>query len=601
MKKLCALAVLVGVTSCYSGTVERIPAPPQARADNKLSVSGNFCTTDPDDLLFPVKILFAIDTSQSMGVTDPNLTRLDAVLQVIDATLNTPGVEIAIEIFGASTAVVTTHCDDYVTRANCVTGFAPPDQALAAAGQVAQQGGTTDFTLAMQTVVGTLASDMALSDPKALQQSRYVVIFLSDGIPDTDSTFNVNELCGNPPVDPNSEAAEWANTGKPPADPVQVLGDMDLLIGEMRDLARQFDVRELSVNTAFTAAADTDTFIKTCGANMMRGMAKAGNGTFRDFSSGEAINFLFVDFTSFKRVFAMKNFTASNINARPFSAALGVGVRVDSDDPTLAKGIVDSDGDGLADEVENLIGTDPFLQDTDNDGFSDLLEHSLSQSGFDPLDPTDADCKGDNDRFDDDGDGLRNCEEIFFGTNSRLYDSDNDGFGDGIEVLYGSNPGLPDTLLDIDFDGVGNAAEMRAHSRVDRDDVSDLSENAYIYKVRETGIEGSTICYDFNVKNIALATTLGAQKLPDAPNGTTPAAGLGGGDMLPSENRILFEVTESPFDSPSERGISRVACARARFDADKRLKEPANGEMILPREAFKPADEFNPAVDCVDP
>ena len=64
----------------------------------------------------------------------------------------------------------------------------------------------------------------------------------------------------------------------------------------------------------------------------------------------------------------------------------------------------------------------------------------------------------------------RDCEELFSGTKAKTYDSDNDGFGDGIEVLYGSNPGLPDTLLDIDFDGVGNAAEMRAHSRVDTDD-----------------------------------------------------------------------------------------------------------------------------------
>jgi hypothetical protein len=60
-------------------------------------------------------------------------------------------------------------------------------------------------------------------------------------------------------------------------------------------------------------------------------------------------------------------------------------------------------------------------------------------------------------------------------------------------------------------------------------------------------------------------------------------------------------VTESPFDAPNEPGIARLACARARFDAQESLKDPANGEITLPRTAFKPATEFDPDLDCVDP
>lgn len=593
---LCTFVVAAG--ACYEGDLEPIPPPDSERADNKLSVSGSFCTTDPDELEFPVKILFMIDTSQSMGVTDPDLTRLDAVLDVIDATLGVPGVEIGILIFGASSVVLTEHCDDYVARTNCIPGFAPPEDALLAAPQVAQAGGTTDFILALETAVGLLATDMGLQSEDDLQNSRYVLLFVSDGIPDTDSRFNVEDTC--------EDAAEWEITGVPPANAVDVVEEVDLLMGQIVELARQFDVRELSFNAAFAALPDTDTVIKACGSTFMRAMSKRGGGAFRDFSSGEAINFLFVDFTSFKRIFSMKNFTATNLNARPFSAALGVDPRVRADDPTLAKGIIDSDGDGLADELENLLGTDAFQQDTDNDGFSDLLEHNLKASGFDALDPTDADCVG-NDRGDIDGDGLRDCEELFSGTKSKTYDSDNDGFGDGIEVLYGSNPGLPDTLLDVDFDGVGNAAEMRAHSRVDTDDVVELSEHAYRYKVSELGIEGSSVCYDFIIDNIALASTHGANNPivfgldPNSGDELVQDPGLGGGEMLDGENRIIIEVSENPFDSPSEPGITRLACARARFNAAARLKDPANGRITLPREAFKPATEFDPAVDCVDP
>src|SRR5439155_11550215 len=45
---------------------------------------------------------------------------------------------------------------------------------------------------------------------------------------------------------------------------------------------------------------------------------------------------------------------------------------------------LDSDGDGLSDAQEILLGTDPFNPDTDGDGFADGVEVA---SGSDPLDP----------------------------------------------------------------------------------------------------------------------------------------------------------------------------------------------------------------------
>ncbi len=46
--------------------------------------------------------------------------------------------------------------------------------------------------------------------------------------------------------------------------------------------------------------------------------------------------------------------------------------------------MLDSDKDGLTDEEEKNIGTDPFNPDTDNDGYSDGFE---VQHGSNPLDP----------------------------------------------------------------------------------------------------------------------------------------------------------------------------------------------------------------------
>lgn len=44
----------------------------------------------------------------------------------------------------------------------------------------------------------------------------------------------------------------------------------------------------------------------------------------------------------------------------------------------------DDDGDGLPDELEATLGTDPLDADTDGDGFGDGVEHV---AGTDPLDP----------------------------------------------------------------------------------------------------------------------------------------------------------------------------------------------------------------------
>ncbi len=105
------------------------------------------------------------------------------------------------------------------------------------------------------------------------------------------------------------------------------------------------------------------------------------------------------------------------------------------------KCVTDSDGDGLDDDYEDLIGTDKTKADTDGDGFSDGEEVA---KGTDPLsasshpqataDDSDGDGLADSDEncaIDTDGDGKNNCQDA---------DSDNDGFSDGEEIARGTNP-----------------------------------------------------------------------------------------------------------------------------------------------------------------
>ena len=119
-------------------------------------------------------------------------------------------------------------------------------------------------------------------------------------------------------------------------------------------------------------------------------------------------------------------------------------VEGDGTQPGTDYEINDSDGDGLSDEYEEGIGTDPFNMDTDGDTLPDGSETDTGEyidvedTGTSPL------------TSDTDNDGLEDDEEIL----CRLYtplggkfcshpldsDSDNDGLTDGDEYyIYATN------------------------------------------------------------------------------------------------------------------------------------------------------------------
>jgi len=261
--------------------------------------------------------------------------------------------------------------------------------------------------------------------------------------------------------------------------------------------------------------------------------------------------------------------------------------------PRNGLSLVDTDGDGLTDDEEYLAGTSPFVADTDGDGFSDLIEVRQTNAGLDPLFSGDGDCRMTTDRLDDDGDGLLNCEERYFGTNSRLIDSDADGFPDDVEIRMGTNPSAADTLTDTDFDGALNGTELAAHTDPLHNDVADFSRIAYrtsLRLLRNDSSQPGRLCYEFSVSNITLV-----------PTGT--ALGLQEGT-----NTILFRVASAPADSPDDYGNHQVACVRPRYSLEPEVKIPSSGQLLLPMTAFKKAwadapdpEVFNADRDCVVP
>jgi len=106
---------------------------------------------------------------------------------------------------------------------------------------------------------------------------------------------------------------------------------------------------------------------------------------------------------------------------------------------------IDDDNDGLSDEEELHIGTDPLNPDTDDDGLSDGAEVNLAAGGNCPS-PLESDS---------DNDSLKDGEEVEIGTDPCNPDTDNDGIPDGDEEEQGTDPLDPDS----DDDGIPDGSD----------------------------------------------------------------------------------------------------------------------------------------------
>jgi len=534
-----ALALAIG---CTDADLESAPVG-SVVLDDKLQVTGQFCTGLPDPAQFPVRILFMSDTSGSMAVSDPTPAmnggpsrRVQAVINTMDKYPPGPAVEYGLITFNSTSSILT-------VGTNNLPGFTS-DQAsiLSALGQFEVYTGQTDFDGALAKAYQMLQADMDQLDSTAKSRARYEIIFMSDGAPDPD------------------------NTGPGESLPDDVRTDVQNIVG----LQTTQQLGLVSLNTVYINAAMTPAEEVFQASTLMSAMASLGNGTFRQVNSNQDINLFYIDFTSVVRTYALKSFVVSNTTEHAVAAPAGAAIG------TIPG--VDTDGDGLTDDLETLIGTSPLLTDTDGDGFSDFLEYQLRNSGFDPLYPDDADCVQTTDKEDADGDGLLNCEERYVGTSLQLADTDADGYSDDIEYHNGTNPIVADARGDLDFDSAPNGFELSNHTDPLRDDVADFSQIAYRYDVQALNAAsggadagaGQT-CYQFTVDNITLA-----------PTASTVPGTLAGGT-----NTVLLHVISTTSDNPNDPGTQQIACIRPRYQQSPQVKSPLSGSMNVPQDAFK--------------
>ena len=138
----------------------------------------------------------------------------------------------------------------------------------------------------------------------------------------------------------------------------------------------------------------------------------------------------------------------------------------------------DSDNDGIADDLEDILGLSKSKDDSDGDGIPDKVEINM----YPYADPTKYDTAGDgiaDIKKDFDEDKLTTEEELELGTDPIKADTDDDGLNDYDEVyVYKTNP----TVADTDGDGINDGDEISLGSDplkadTDGNGISDNEEN----------------------------------------------------------------------------------------------------------------------------
>ncbi|MBN2529315.1 MAG: VWA domain-containing protein [Deltaproteobacteria bacterium] len=641
LRLMLAYGVAALVFSCTDSSLELLPPPPPPIPDNKLLLSGTICTQNPEELIFPARVVFLVDCSESMDVTDPpdpvtgETGRERAVREAAVELLGSGGdVKVSVVRFSSESQPLTAQLDplpgSYFTN-NLET-------VLANLPRLSQTDRTTNYIQALAEVYSEIRHELINAEQESLALSSYQVVLVSDGIPDVDS--------GDAAISSTDNVLESVEA--------------------IMELGRLFHINRIGVNTALLSSGNV--LVDEVAEDLLSAMAERGAGTFRSFASGGELNFLGLELTSMKRMFTLKTLVAQNINS--------VSRRADM--------LPDSDGDGVDDMTEILSASNPFMADSDGDGCRDGVEYRFRLSGMDPLDPNDCDCfvpdycfdedqngicdnsctdsdgngqcdcadanadafcddnptvacvdaehdgicecvdenldhicdlvcldanldgfcdcidVDKNGRCDDinyndfDGDGLFNCEEIYAGTNRRGPDSDGDGLVDFLEFRFGTKPDEADDEEDMDWDVVTNGEEVRTATDPLNKITTGRGKQAYRYNVKEIDGTQTQTCYSFEVSNITLTEVI---KAPAERLSSGPA-----GQGYSSYNRILLFAGEVPFDDPQSYARFRVACVEARFTAKGNFKEPPSGRVVgLAPRHFHLLTEFNPDEHCIGP
>ena len=162
-----------------------------------------------------------------------------------------------------------------------------------------------------------------------------------------------------------------------------------------------------------------------------------------------------------------------------------------SDNETELDLTTDTDGDGVSDDVEELVGCDPNKTDSDDDGLTDYEE--LFVTNTDATNRTSVEAGVTDADADSDGDGISNREEMDAGANPLNTDTDRDGISDYDEKnTYGTGIALPDS----DGDGIEDGEELALGLNPLNTNTNGVADNEYL--IQQTVSPDSEVLEEVN-------------------------------------------------------------------------------------------------------
>ncbi len=616
MAMVCSLAGALGCTEALL----QPEAVKESTLDDRLAIRGKVCTAAPDPTGFPVKIVFLIDKSGSMCVSDgPGSQNSGGFCETVGAAYSAKGITEPGRVRAMRTLL-----DRFSKQSNVSVALVPFESKISSDKPKAEGflpangfndqdlrnlqadlGKGTDYQGALAHAQNRIENDikaqMARGGRAQLPRTKYVVILLTDGTPyprctsnDADANPSVYSSPDRPEGIWRDNPASFCNASNTEETIPEFRGGTDRnqnyqifdAADRLMSLREKYNVGDIRLHTILLFNQDA---VQLCGqiclTDLYNGMptpeaarqvakwtltelaTKHGGGTFQEFTDMATIELGSLDYSSLASRFVQKTLLVSNVHAAP-----------DLDGP-----VVDSDGDNVIDDQDaaKVLGTSQLNIDTDGDGFPDAFELSHKQQGFDALTVDPRGCKNGTtfqakySCADTDGDGVSQAMEVYLGTDPILPDTDADGMLDGLEARLGLDPLVPNNrLLDRDLDGIPDVLEVLAHTNPVLDDRAVHARDSYRYQVTGVAQENGSMCYDYLVSNIRLVT-------PDAANGQH------------GYNFITLTFAEAPEGGVSrDYGAWKQACVYAQF-APPSVRMPEGPEITLEPGDFRRLDSIN--------
>lgn len=469
----------------------------------RYSVGDVFCTPPSLEVTIPFKLLIIIDYSGSMDQADPQQLRIRAVQALVNQYANDPAVHFGFLRFQTNPNPLPDLGYDFTNNPTRIQGAIT--QLLA---NNTLQPGATNYQAALEWAWDAIDQDMRR--PDNVPGTRYGILFVTDGRPNEPEQGGADAaLAANrPKVRDRITGCDGWKAHQPLNTMIEFLNTYFINVGGADQLAADL-LRDMAEGTSMDACGPDN-----WGHGAYTEVQNAGDLEFRlDLPT---LRKVFVNRSGFvffnhhvKAMFQNREMVMARDSDGDGLPDFLESANPDPNDPwATSMFLADTDGNGISDLVGWSLGAPTNIQNPAAIYPRPPPTPELAAAGMlaqlaDPIGVHE---------YDKDGDGLTDDEEDFLGTDPQLVDTDKDGVSDYLELRFQLNPLEPDAALDSDGDGFDSKTEVETGMDPHHQEPQWFRDRYALHISRGDeftveipnpgGIPRVRTCYEFRVDNI---------------------------------------------------------------------------------------------------